>query len=83
MSATLSDMTTRLQAIKTIRAGTERARWPDIVPGDVWDDTDDVNASRLISNGSAVAAPGAPVTYPHTDLHLLDGTPGLRRAVTN
>ena len=76
-------MTTRLQALKTIRAGTERARWPDIVAGDVWDDHDDTNAANLISNGSAAAAPGSPVTYPHSDLHLLDGTPGLRRAVSN
>jgi len=83
MSVTLRGMTTRLQALTTIRAGTERARWPDIVPGDVWDDTDDVNAARLISNGSAVAAPGAPITYPHHDLLLLDGIPGLHKAVSN
>jgi hypothetical protein len=76
-------MTTRLQALKTIVAGTERARWPDIKPGDVWDDHDDVNASRLISNGSAVAAPAGTVNYPHTDLKLIDGVPGLRRAVSN
>lgn len=76
-------MTTRLQALVRIKAGTERSRWPDIVPGDVWDDHDDVNASRLISNGSAVAAPAGVVNYPHTDLKLLDGIPGLRKAVSN
>jgi len=76
-------MTTRLRALTVIRAGTERARWPDIQPGDVWDDTDDVNASRLIANGSAAADPGGTVTYPHHDLALLDGVPGLRRAVSN
>ena len=76
-------MTTRLQALTVIRAGTERARWPDIQPGDVWDDVDDVNASRLISNGSAVAAPAGTVTYPHQDLLLLDGVPGLRKSVSN
>jgi hypothetical protein len=76
-------MTTRLQALTTIRAGTERARWPDIVPGDVWDDTDDVNASRLISNGSAIADPTGTVNYPHHDLELVDGILGLHRAVGN
>lgn len=76
-------MTTRLQALVRIQAGTERARWPDIVPGDVWDDVDDVNASRLISDGSAVAAPAGTVNYPHRDLKLLDGVPGLRKAVSN
>ncbi len=76
-------MTTRLQALVRIQAGTERARWPDIMPGDVWDDADDVNASRLISNGSAVAAPAGTVSYPHQDLRLLDGVPGLRKAVSN
>lgn len=76
-------MTTRLQALVRIQAGTERARWPDIVPGDVWDDADDVNAARLISNGSAVAAPSGTVNYPHHNLELLDGVPGLRTGVTN
>lgn len=76
-------MTTRLQALVTLRAGTERARWPDIVPGDIWDDHDDVNAANLISNGSAVAAPNGVVNYPHHDLALLDGVPGLRKAVSN
>ena len=76
-------MTMRLQALTTIHAGTERARWPDIKPGDVWDDVDDVNAANLISNGSAVAAPAGVVNYPHSDLKLLDGVPGLRKAVSN
>lgn len=83
MRVTLSDMTTRLQALVRLRAGTERARWPDIVPGDVWDDHDDVNAANLISNGSAVPAPNGVVNYPHHDLRLLDGTPGLRIGVSN
>jgi hypothetical protein len=76
-------MTTRLQALVVIRAGTERARWPDIQPGDVWDDTDDLNASRLISAGLATAAPAGTVNYPHHSLALLDGVPGLRKAVSN
>lgn len=79
----IAGMTTRLQALVVIRAGTERARWPDIQPGDVWDDADDVNASRLISDGSAVAAPTGTVNYPHHDLELIDGIPGLHTGVSN
>lgn len=74
-------MTTRLQAVNTLARWTQAGRWPDVKPGQVYDEPSDKTAADLIASGNAVAS-AAPVTYPGP-APMARGIPGFKRAVSN
>ena len=74
-------MTTRLQAVNALARWTQAGRWPDVKPGQVYDEPNDKTAADLIASGNAVASSAA-VTYTGP-APIARGVPGLKRAVSN